>query len=362
MSRRRRDADSPTVQDVEFVEVDDEPDGTLPEPAAAPGLRKPVQQIIQSDSSHDSGLDSSSDLISDSDDDDGFIAVAESQSETTDRISSARRRARYDLPPGPPLQKGRARVVTVTNQKGGVGKTTTVINLAAQLALNGHRVLIVDCDAQGNCATGLGVDKSRVEVGTREMVLAPERAVDARHATAVDGLHLVVGDRSLVGLEEELASHLGRERRLAEAIAPLRPHYDIILIDTPPALGLMTVNALVASDAVLIPVQTEYLALEGLALLAGSLREVRRLLNHRLGVDGVMLTMHAPTLLNQQVAAEIRESFPDLVVEPPIRRNIKLAEAPSQGVPIHLHAPNSKGGEDHFELAKNLSERWGLEG
>ncbi len=346
MSSPRRDDSSPPVLDVEFVEVEDEADGELPPAAPAPGIE---QQQMEGEASPEL------------DDESGLVAVAESQAETTERLSSARRRARFDLPPGPPLQKGRARVVTVTNQKGGVGKTTTVINIGAQLALAGHSILIVDCDAQGNCATGLGVDKSRVEVGTREMVLEPERATEARHATAVEGLHIIVGDRSLVGLEDELASHLGRERRLAEAIAPLRPYYDIILIDTPPSLGLLTINALVASDAVLIPVQTEYLALEGLALLAGSLREVRSRLNRRLGVDGVLLTLHAPTLLNHHVAAEIRETFPELVIEPPIRRNIKLAEAPSRGVPIHLHAPLSMGGKDYYSLAFSLAERWGLE-
>ena len=265
-----------------------------------------------------------------------------------------------ELPASLPTPPGRARVVTVTNQKGGVGKTTTVINIAAQLALRDHRVLVVDSDSQGNCATGLGVDKSRVRNTTRDLILSPETAIDSRHATAVDNLHIIVGDRSLIGLEQEMLRQLGRERRMKEALEPLLPHYDIVLIDTPPSLGLVTINALVASDGVLIPMQTEYFALEGLALLSGTIREVRTLLNEHLGVDGVLLTMHSQTLLNQQVAGELLETFPDLVVKPAIRRNVRLAEAPSHGVPIHLHDPTSAGGKDYQAIATVLERRWGL--
>ena len=281
--------------------------------------------------------------------------------DAVDEISTARARRPMELPASLPTPPGRARVVTVTNQKGGVGKTTTVINVAAQLALRGHRVLVVDTDSQGNCATGLGVDKSRVRTTTRDLMLSPEKAGDSRHATAVDNLHIIVGDRSLIGIEQEMLRQLGRERRMKEALEPLLPHYDIVLIDTPPALGLMMINALVASDGILIPVQTEYFALEGLALLAGTIREVRSLLNKDLGVDGVMLTMHAQTLLNQQVAGELLETFPELVIKPAIRRNVRLAEAPSHGIPIHLHDPSSAGGQDYQAIATVLERRWGLE-
>ena len=281
--------------------------------------------------------------------------------DAVDEISTARARRPMELPAALPTPPGRARVVTVTNQKGGVGKTTTVINVAAQLALRDHRVLVVDSDSQGNCATGLGVDKSRVRATTRDLMLSPETAADSRHATAVDNLHIIVGDRSLIGIEQEMLRQLGRERRMKEALEPLLPHYDIVLIDTPPSLGLVTINALVASDGILIPVQTEYFALEGLALLAGTIREVRNLLNKDLGVDGVMLTMHAQTLLNQQVAGELLETFPELVVKPAVRRNVRLAEAPSHGVPIHLHDPSSAGGQDYQAIATVLERRWGLE-
>ena len=280
--------------------------------------------------------------------------------DSIEEVSFSRSRSAMELPPSLPTPQGRARVVTVINQKGGVGKTTTVINIAAQIALRGFRVLVIDSDSQGNCATGLGVDKSKVKNTTRDLILRPETAVDSRHATAVENLHIIVGDRSLIGLEQEMMRQLGREKRMKEALQPLLAHYDLVLIDTPPSLGLVTINALVASDGVLVPVQTEYFALEGLALLSGTIREVRSLLNERLGVDGVLLTMHSQTLLNKQVAGEVLENFPDLVVRPAIRRNVRLAEAPSHGIPIHLHDPSSPGGKDYQDIATELQHRWSL--
>jgi len=277
-----------------------------------------------------------------------------------EEVSFPRSRSAMELPPSLPTPQGRARVVTVINQKGGVGKTTTVINIAAQIALRGFRVLVIDSDSQGNCATGLGVDKSKVKNTTRDLILRPETAVDSRHATAVENLHIIVGDRSLIGLEQEMMRQLGREKRMKEALQPLLAHYDLVLIDTPPSLGLVTINALTASDGVLVPVQTEYFALEGLALLSGTIREVRSLLNEKLGVDGVLLTMHSQTLLNKQVAGEVLENFPDLVVKPAIRRNVRLAEAPSHGIPIHLHDPSSPGGKDYQDIATELQHRWSL--
>tara|TARA_Y100000813_G_scaffold32988_1_gene21346 strand:- start:78 stop:1028 length:951 start_codon:yes stop_codon:yes gene_type:complete len=280
--------------------------------------------------------------------------------DSIEEVSFPRSRSAMELPPSLPTPQGRARVVTVINQKGGVGKTTTVINIAAQIALRGFRVLVIDSDSQGNCATGLGVDKSKVKNTTRDLILRPETAVDSRHATAVENLHIIVGDRSLIGLEQEMMRQLGREKRMKEALQPLLAHYDLVLIDTPPSLGLVTINALTASDGVLVPVQTEYFALEGLALLSGTIREVRSLLNEKLGVDGVLLTMHSQTLLNKQVAGEVLENFPDLVVKPAIRRNVRLAEAPSHGIPIHLHDPSSPGGKDYQDIATELQHRWSL--
>ena len=280
--------------------------------------------------------------------------------DSIEEVSFSRPRSAMELPPSLPTPQGRARVVTVINQKGGVGKTTTVINIAAQIALRGFRVLVIDSDSQGNCATGLGVDKSKVKNTTRDLILRPETAVDSRHATAVENLHIIVGDRSLIGLEQEMMRQLGREKRMKEALQPLLAHYDLVLIDTPPSLGLVTINALVASDGVLVPVQTEYFALEGLALLSGTIREVRSLLNERLGVDGVLLTMHSQTLLNKQVAGEVLENFPDLVIRPAVRRNVRLAEAPSHGIPIHLHDPSCPGGKDYQDIATELQHRWSL--
>jgi len=288
------------------------------------------------------------------------VSFVEEEHPISDNIhdTSAKPRRLFDIPHSSPTEEGLARVVTVTNQKGGVGKTTSVINIATHLALRGARILVVDCDAQGNCASGLGVDKSRTTITTRDVILTPGSSIQARHATAVEGLHLIVGDHNLVGVEEALAAQLGRERRLIEALAPLRPHYDLILIDTAPSMSIVSVNALTASDGILIPVQTEYLALEGVALLMGTIQEVRRLLNQSLGVDAVMMTMHAPTLLNTQVAGHLREIFGNLVLEPPIRRNIRLAESPSQGVPIQFHAPQSHGGQDYALLASELEALW----
>ncbi len=280
--------------------------------------------------------------------------------DSIEEISFTKPRSAMELPPSIPTPRGRARVVTVINQKGGVGKTTTVINIAAQIALRGFRVLVIDSDSQGNCATGLGVDKSKVKNTTRDLILSPETAVDSRHATAVENLHIIVGDRSLIGLEQEMMRQLGREKRMKEALQPLLAHYDLVLIDTPPSLGLVTINALVASDGILVPVQTEYFALEGLALLSGTIREVRSLLNERLGVDGVLLTMHSQTLLNKQVAGEVLDNFPDLVLRPAIRRNVRLTEAPSHGIPIHLHDPSSPGGKDYQDIATELQNRWSL--
>ena len=280
--------------------------------------------------------------------------------DSIEEVSFSSTKSAMELPTSLPTPPGRGRVVTVINQKGGVGKTTTVINVAAQIALRGFRVLVIDSDSQGNCATGLGVDKSKVKNTTRDLILSPETAVDSRHATAVENLHIIVGDRSLIGLEQEMMRQLGREKRMKEALQPLLAHYDLVLIDTPPSLGLVTINALVASDGILVPVQTEYFALEGLALLSGTIREVRSLLNERIGVDGVLLTMHSQTLLNKQVAGEVLENFPDLVVRPAIRRNVRLAEAPSHGIPIHLHDPSSPGGKDYQDIATELQHRWSL--
>ena len=175
------------------------------------------------------------------DDDESIIDVDFVEQDQSHEPTGRERTSNADplhLPRGKPNDPSHARIVTITNQKGGVGKTTSVINIAAQLGLRGHRVLVIDADAQGNCATGLGVDKRLAKATTRDLILEPERAVEARHQTAVQGVHLIVGDKSLVSLDQELLRQLGRERRLVEAINPLLPHYDIVLIDTPPSLGI----------------------------------------------------------------------------------------------------------------------------
>ena len=263
---------------------------------------------------------------------------------------------------GGPTPKGSARIVAITNQKGGVAKTTTIINLGAHLARHGAKVLIIDTDAQGNCATGLGIDKGSLKLGAHTIFFEPEKTPEARVSTVLEGLHLIPADQRLIDLEQRLTGQMGRERRLSAAIATIREEYDIILIDTPPSLGAATISALTAADGVIIPVQTEYFALEGLAMLTQTMREVRKRLNSALGIDAVVLTMHAPTRLNAQVARELRDSFGRFVIEPPIRRNISVAEANAEGLPIQVHAPSSNGGKDYADLAHNLVLRWGLSG
>ena len=217
-----------------------------------------------------------------------------------EKVHTSKKYGAVELPKSLTTPKGRARVVTVINQKGGVGKTTTVINIASQLALRGHNILVIDCDSQGNCATGLGVDKSKVRETTRDLILNPESAISARHATAVDKLHLIVGDKNLIGLEQEMLRQLGREKRLTEALEPLLPHYDIILIDTPPSLGLVTINALVASDGLIIPVQTEYFALEGLGKLLNTIKIVQTRLNSNLSIAKLRGEWHEYQSINHK--------------------------------------------------------------
>lgn len=274
--------------------------------------------------------------------------------------TGAKPRHAIDLPHSTKTRKGLARVVTVMNLKGGVGKTTSVINIGARCANLGLRVLIIDLDSQGNCATGLGIDKSKADYTTKTLFLNPEKATECRYSTGVENLHIIVADGRLISLEQEIMADLGREHYLSDAIESLLPFYDLVLIDTPPNLNLLSINALTASDGVIIPVQTEYFALEGLAMLTNSIKEVRKRINPRLGVDGIFLTMHAPTILNNQVAGLLREHFWEHLVEPPVRRNIKLAEATSHGQPITVFAPNSNGGNDYSALAENLVSRWAL--
>jgi chromosome partitioning protein len=250
------------------------------------------------------------------------------------------------------------RVTACTNQKGGVGKTTTVINLAAFLALSGTRTLVIDLDPQGNATSGLGIDRRTVGPSSYEALVDRVPISELVVLTPVEGLDLVPSAPSLSGAEVELVGIAGREHRLTASLAGLNGTYDRVLIDCPPSLGLLTVNALTAADGVLIPIQTEYYALEGLSQLVNTIRRVREGLNPRLEVDGVLLTMYdARTNLSAQVASEVRRHMNGSVYDTVVPRSVRLSEAPSHGLPIALYDPASRGADAYRELAGEVVAR-----
>jgi chromosome partitioning protein len=254
-----------------------------------------------------------------------------------------------------------SRLLAVTNQKGGVGKTTTTINLAASLAIGDQRVLLVDIDPQGNLTSGVGLRGRRGPGGTIYDALTADPIPDADGfilPTEVQGLSAIPADRSLTGAEVELVTLANREQRLRRFLAPLRDRFDHIFIDCPPSLGLLTLNALVAADAVLIPLHCEYFALEGLADLVATLKRVRGALNPSLDIEGVLLTMHDErTNLGQQVARDVRAFFKEKVFRTAIPRNVRLAEAPSHGKPVILYDVKSRGASAYLSLAQELIAR-----
>jgi chromosome partitioning protein len=248
-------------------------------------------------------------------------------------------------------------IFAIANQKGGVGKTTTAVNVAASIADAGYETLLVDLDPQCNATVGLGLEKD-TSPSAYDCLAGESTIADAAIATSFDHLSAVPATPDLAGATVELPRLPGSETRLREQLGPVRDRYLVTILDCPPSLGPLTVNALVAADRVIVPVQTEYFALEGLAGLLDTLSLIQRELNPRLTVAGMLLTMHdGRTRLAQDVEREVREHFPDLVFDTVIPRNVRLGEAPSFGVPVLRHAPQSAGSAAYLELAKEVAAR-----
>ena len=251
-----------------------------------------------------------------------------------------------------------ARILAITNQKGGVGKTTTTVNLAASLAVAGQRVLLVDLDPQGNATMGSGVDKRALKSSVYQVLLGQADIASVRVRSATGGYDVLPANRELAGAEVEMVELSHRETRLKTALDAVTPEYQFVLIDCPPALNLLTVNALCAADAVMIPMQCEYYALEGLSDLVNTMRKVRANLNPRLQIEGLLRTMFDPrNTLAQQVSDQLQQHFGDKVYRTVIPRNIRLAEAPSHGLPVLKHDRQSKGALAYLALAGEIMSR-----
>lgn len=250
------------------------------------------------------------------------------------------------------------RIIAITNQKGGVGKTTTAVNLSAALGQLGKRVLLIDIDPQGNATSGLGVNKRDIPSSTYDLIIAAADVKDVIRKTPYENVDILPSNIELAGAEIELVELDHRESRLKRAIAPAVEQYDYILIDCPPSLGLITLNGLTACGSILVPIQCEYYALEGLSQLIATVRQVKRLYNPRIEIEGVLLTMYDARLnLTVQVVQEVKKYFADKVYATAIPRNVRLSEAPSFGQPVAYFDRSSKGAKAYEELAKEILEQ-----